>query len=108
MKSFIWKRLYNRWEAPPVTPKAGYSMLLLMPGDLPFFLEIFLRVFAEKRTEHLVEALVIPDLIPSGFRARFARFRERWPHGEVRLVPLKPLDRLMVMLARNPHANCWL
>jgi hypothetical protein len=108
VKSLIWKQFYNHWQAPSGTPRTGYSLFLLMPGDLPFFLEIFLRVFAEKRTEHLVEALVLPDLLPPGSRERFARFQERWPHGEVRLVPLKPLDQLMVKVARNPHANCWL
>jgi hypothetical protein len=108
MKSIIWKALYNRWQPPPVAPVPGYSLLLLMPGDLPFFLEIFLRVFAGKRTESLVEALVIPDLVPAGFRARFERFRERWTHGDVRLVPLKPIDQALIRLVKNPHANCWL
>lgn len=108
MKSLIWKGLYGRWRAPTVAPRAGYSLLLAMPGDLPFFLEIFLQVFAGKRTEHLVEALVLPDLVPPGFRARFGRFRERWPHGEVRLVPLRRLDQFLAGVAGNPHANHWL
>src|SRR3954453_18964664 len=103
MKSIIWKALYGRWRPPPVAPVPGYSLLLLLPGDLPFFLDIFLRVFAGKRTDSLVEALVLPDLIPPGFRARFERFRQLWTHGEVRLVPLKPMDQLLVRLARNPH-----
>jgi hypothetical protein len=108
MKSLLWKALHNRWQAPPAAPTPGYSMLMLMPGDLPFFLDIFLRVFAGKRTEHLVEALVLPDLVPPGFRARFDRFRERWPHGDVRLVTLKPVDQFLVKMVKNPHANCWL
>jgi hypothetical protein len=108
MKSIIWKALYGHWRRPRVAPVPGYSLLLLMPGDLPFFLEIFLRVFAGKRTDSLVEALVIPDLVPAGFRDRFDRFRGHWPHGDVRLVTLRPVDRYVVKLARNPHANCWL
>ena len=108
MKSKIWEILYNRWKAPAHEPEAGYALFLPMPGDLPFFLDIFLQVFAGKRTEHLVEALILPDVVPAGFRSRFARFQERWPHGEVRLVPFKPLDRFLTKVVGNPHANHWL
>jgi len=108
MKSLIWRLLYRRWRKPARPPKAGYTLLLPMPGDFPFFLDIFARVFADKRSEHLVEALVIPDQVPPGFRERFDRLARSWPLGEIRLVPLRPLDQRLANLVRNPGAYHWL
>ncbi len=108
MKGQFYKIFYRAWSKPAQPPVPGYTLLLMMPGDLPFFFEIFLRVFADVKTEHLVETLVIPDKSSPAFRERFARFERAWPHPGLRLVEFKPLDRGIVRALNNPGANNWL
>jgi hypothetical protein len=107
MKARICKLLYRSWRRPLGTPRDGYALLLPMPGDMPFFLDIFRCVVGPRQDEHRVEALVLPDRVPPGFRARFERFADLWP-GDVRLVPFQPVAQLLANLVRNGHANHWL
>lgn len=108
MLSQLYKAFYGRWERPTASPKPGYTLWMFLPGDLPFFFDIFLGVFAGKRAEHLVETVVVPDLSTPELRARFGRFRDAWPHGEVRMVEFKPLDRWLTRTMHNPHTINWL
>lgn len=108
IKSAIWKTLYSRWRSPAGEARPGYSLLLLIPGDLPVFLRIALAVCARQRGERLVETLVIPDRQPKGFAGLVDRFTADWPHRKPRIVSLGPIDRLVVERMRNPHFNCWL
>jgi hypothetical protein len=109
MLSQLYKVFYRRWNRPPAHPKRGYSLWILMPGDLPFFFDIFLAVFAAKKTEHLVETIIVADESSPELNRRFERFAEVWPHGAVRMVRLRPLDRLLIkLMKRHPHLMCWL
>lgn len=108
LRNRLYQALYTKWRRPAAPPRPGYSLMLFVPGDLPFFLDIFLRVFAEKDLGQMVEALVVPDRCSGAFRGRFARFADAWPHGAPRLVEFGPFDRLLLRAVRNPHANHWL
>ncbi len=108
MLSRLYKMFYGRWGRPSASARPGYTLWLFMPGDLPFFFDIFLGVFAGKRTEHLVETVVVPDLSTPELRARFEAFRSAWPHGEVRMVDFRPLDRWLTRAMHNPHTINWL
>lgn len=57
-KATIWKWLYARWSKPVVEPIPGYTILLMVPGDLPVFLKIALEMCITQNPEHLVETLV--------------------------------------------------
>ncbi len=41
-KATLWKWLYAHWSQPVTRPVPGYTILLLVPGDLPVFLKIAL------------------------------------------------------------------
>lgn len=108
LKADLWKWLYPRWRTRAGDLQPGYTLLMLLPADLPFFFDIWARIFADKRTDHLVETLVIPDQLAPGLQARYDRFAASWPHGPLRMVPLRPLDRFLAARLKNPHQNCWL
>lgn len=109
MLSQLYKVFYRGWNRPPEHPKQGYSLWILMPGDLPFFFDIFLAVFAAKKTEHLVETIIVADETTPELYRRFEHFAAAWPHGAIRLVRLRFMDRLLIKIQRrHPHIMCWL
>ena len=109
MLSQLYKIFYSRWDRPPSNPREGYSLWIFMPGDLPFFFDIFLSVFADKKTDHLVETIVVADATSPELYRRFERFAELWPHGKIRLIRFRPFDRFLIgMMNRHPHYICWL
>lgn len=108
MGSPIWKILYRRWQKDHAPPTPGYTVLLPVPGDLPFFLELALRVCMKQDTKHLSEILVVPDVPSPVFRQTFSRCRQEYHDIPLRLVRLAPLDRMLVRAAKNPHHNHWI
>jgi hypothetical protein len=82
--------------------------MLLLPGDLPVFTHIAMQVCAAQDGEGLFETLIIPDKLTSEFRTSLEQELARWPHGGVRLTPLRPLEQWVATRLRNPHTNCWL
>lgn len=61
MLSQLYKAFYGRWSPSAASPRPGYTLWMFLPGDLPFFFDIFLGVFAGKKADHLVETIVVPD-----------------------------------------------
>ena len=61
MLSQLYKAFYGRWAPSAASPRPGYTLWMFLPGDLPFFFDIFLGVFAGKKADHLVETIVVPD-----------------------------------------------
>lgn len=104
----VYKRLYSSWQAPVAELTPGYSLIMLTPGDLPFFLKISLEVCATQNPEHLVETIVVPDskLMP-GFSQLLDEWAQEYPAGPVRLVTLSPLEIAFNRYHRNPFNNCW-
>lgn len=104
----FWKRFYAQWDKS-ASPVPGYTLLILAPGDLPFFLKIAMEVCATQNPEHLVETLVIPDnrLLP-GFSERLHNWSKDYPVGPIRLVPQQPLEWAFTRFHKNAHNNCWL
>lgn len=107
LKTAIWKTAYRRWALPTSCPRPGYSLLLLVPGDLPIFLRIAMTVCARQAHEHLVETLVIPDVPTPEFWRTFETLRAGWNGGDIRVVQLRGLSRAITRL-NNPFHNCWL
>lgn len=107
-KGTIWKLLYPRWRRPVIEPIPGYSILMLVPADLPFFLKIALEICSTQNPKHLVETLVIPDKQIPGFPEILAAYSKDYSLSPIRLVPPKPLDRFIATYQDNAHNNCWL
>jgi hypothetical protein len=106
IKEKFWEKFY-KWDELFGDPVPGYTILLPIPGDLPFFLKIALEVCALQAPHHLVETLVIPDHLTSGL----PNLLETWAKnyiGPVRLVNLQPLDQLLLQKLNHPHLNHWL
>ena len=104
----LYKVAYRRWNQPRAALQPGYSLWLMLPGDMPFFFDLFLGVFANKQVENLVETLIVPDRETPGLRDRIADFAAAWPHGPVRTVGFPPLERFLSKTQTNPHALCWM
>lgn len=108
IKADFWKTFYSRWQKPKSEAVPGYSLMMLTPGDLPFFLKIALEVCARQNPEHLVETLIIPDnRLAPGFIDRLKLWSKDYP-TPVRVVPQKPLEKLFTRFHKNAHNNCWM
>lgn len=107
-KETLWKWLYGSWKKPEAEPIPGYSILMLVPADLPFFLKIALEVCATQNPKHLVETLVIPDNPVPGFPEILETYAKNYSISPIRLVKHQPLDEIIVRYQNNPHNNCWL
>jgi hypothetical protein len=108
IKNFIWKALYSRWNVTSAQKKEGYSLLLMVPGDLPVFLQIAMEQCSFQVPEHLLETVVVPDNIPPGFMKLFDSLSERWKLSPICVAPLSALEYFMTKRMNNPHLNCWL
>ncbi len=105
----FWKLFYTQWDKPETEPIPGYTIMILAPGDLPFFLKIAMEICATQNSEHLVETLIIPDnkLMP-GFSERLEAWSKDYPISPIRMVPQKPIEKLFTRFHKNAHNNCWL
>ena len=107
-KAHLWRWLYPRWRrVRKETAVKGYTVFLLVPGDLPVFLRIALETCARQRSEGLHEVLVIPDVPGPDFRRAYAKEREKHRSLPLRLVEPSLAESAMLRILRNPHANCW-
>ncbi|MCU0565153.1 MAG: hypothetical protein MUF49_00965 [Oculatellaceae cyanobacterium Prado106] len=105
----FWRYFYTQWDRPQSDPIPGYSILILVPGDLPFFLKIALETCAAQQADHLVETLIIPDnCLSAGFTERLELWGKDYAASPLRLVPQKPLEKLFTRFHKNAHNNCWM
>lgn len=90
--------IYGNWPSRQAfTP--GYTILLPIPSDMPFLLDIALEGLKQLSIPNCMSVLVVPDGAASDkdLRALVAR------HGDkrVKFIPLKPIDRILVNLPRT-------
>lgn len=105
----IWRLLYPSWKKLETEPVPGYTIMILVPGDLPFFLKIALETCARQDPKHLVETIVVPDnRFQSGFAERLQEWTKDYPAGLVRLVRQNPLENLLTRHYNHYHNNYWL
>lgn len=108
MKAKFWEIFYSNWRKD-VKPKVpGYSILMMVPGDLPVFLKIALEVCSHQDSKNLVEVVVIPDNVPNGFIEYFNKLKKNWKNSPIRLATLNPAERFIIRHCNNPHMNNWL
>ena len=98
---------YARWAEPSGEPAPGYTILMMVPADLPVFLRLALDVCAAQDPAHCVETLVVPDRpVPA-----FTELAEAWardcPAGPVRVVNVRPADVFLVRRVSASHVN-WI
>ena len=108
LNATLWKLYRSRWRTAVTDRVPGYTLLLMVPGDLPVFLRIATQTCAAQRPTNLVETLVIPDLPSAQFEAAFASAAAAWPSGPIRLVTLRPIERFVTRHTNSPHTNHWL
>lgn len=105
----FWQALYGKWDSPLEDREPGYSILLMLPGDLPVFLDIALESFRSQDLTHCAEILVIPDRPFGGFRRRFDSYASSAPDlPPLRFVNLSPVGRLFTYRLNHPHHNYFL
>lgn len=108
LNATLWKLYRSRWRTPAVERTPGYTLLLMVPGDLPVFLRIAMETCAAQKPENLVETLVIPDMPTPAFERIFEAAAKTWPSGPIRLVNLHPIERFVTRHTNSPHTNHWL
>jgi len=102
----FWDQFY-RWNELTVSPIPGYTVLLMVPGDLPIFLKIALEMCSLQASDHLVETLVIPDKLTAGLPELFESWAEEYVISPIRLVPLTPLDQFLAQKLNYPSLTHW-
>ncbi len=108
IKQWLWKIFYSRWGKTPSKKVSGYSLLLMVPGDLPVFLQIAMEQCASQNFKNLVETVVVPDNVPPGFMPLYRKLQQGWTHGPIRLSRLNASELFLTKRLNNPHTNCWL
>ncbi|MAE59847.1 MAG: hypothetical protein CMJ49_00665 [Planctomycetaceae bacterium] len=108
LMQIFWRLFYSRLRPPPADLTPGYSVLLLVPGDLPVFRRIAMDVCAKQDQTHLEELLVIPDQVSPALEAQWDSIERDWPGKSIRLVRFNAVDRWLVNQAKNPHVSVWL
>ena len=103
----VWRWLYRKWPVGP-TLEEGYTPLVMVPGDLPVFLDLSLGVLARQDRRHLREILVIADMPSARFSRHVAACARRFPDLRLREVAVGPLGRWSIRLLDNPHHNHWM
>lgn len=106
----------RRWLAPlyaprwrPAPPRApGYSVLLMVPADVPVFARLATLTCAGQRADRRREVLLVPDGWNYDFAQAWERLSREGHLPDLRLVRLGRRDRQLLRAARNPHLNCWL
>lgn len=106
-KDRFWRLAYPKWNTRSGTQE-GYSVLVMVPGDLPVFLRMANQVLHRQAGESMKELLVIPDRLTPEILAVYEQIKSDWPKGMMRLVKLKPLDRAVAGYFNSPFHNCWL
>ncbi len=105
----LWSKLYAQWQPPPTDLIPGYTIMILVPGDLPFFLKIALETCSRQNSEHLIETLVVPDnRLQAGFIERFEQYQQNYAASPVRLVAQHPVEKLFTRYYQHAHNNYWL
>lgn len=98
-----WPVRYARWgRQRPVEP--GYALVVPIPGDLPVFARIALAVCRLQDPAGRVETVVVPDVASPAVDAVVAAERDTWP-GELRVLELGPLERVMLPRLGDPGKN---
>ncbi|MDZ4859897.1 MAG: hypothetical protein SGI88_13040 [Candidatus Hydrogenedentes bacterium] len=108
MASRFWTAMYGKWRSAKVARAPGYSILMMVPGDLPVFLDLALDVCGAQDLTHCAEILVIPDRPLPEFRKRFAACAEERPNLPLRFVKLPLIDRMVTKRMNHPHHNYFL
>jgi hypothetical protein len=106
-KRLLWKTFYSNWNGQSKS-KPGYTVLVMVPGDLPVFLKIAIEVLRKQDLRSVRELLIIPDQITSGVMEVFKKIYGSWTASKIRLVKLKPLDQIITKVFNNPSHNNWL
>jgi hypothetical protein len=98
-----WRARFARWPRP-LTPTAGYTLLVPVPGDIPVFLDLALAVCRLQDHENRLSTFVIPDVRTPQIESRVAEAATTWP-GELRLLDLPHPERELLPRLRNPGKN---
>ena len=106
--NFFWKSIYTGWEKPERVSAPGYTLLLMVPGDLPVFLQIAMEICALQNAGRRIETVVVPDNISPALLELFKDLKSRWKNGPIRMARLNPFEYFVTRTMNNPHTNCWL
>ncbi len=102
MRERLWSLAYPRWRKPAPLSAGGYAFLILTPPDLHCWLDLSLRVLDRQEKAGLREILVVPDAVLPRFE-RYVRGKARTRGGiALRLVRMKPRDRLVRRMLGSP------
>jgi hypothetical protein len=107
MDRTFFKTCY-RWNDPPAAPTPGYSLFMPVPGDLPVFLKMALDLCSRQDPDHLVETLIIPDRATPALDDLIATWANSYSISPLRVVSLRPHDRLFIESLNHPQINYWI
>ncbi|MCC6153682.1 MAG: hypothetical protein IT367_07980 [Candidatus Hydrogenedentes bacterium] len=108
LASRFWTTMYGKWRSARKDRSPGYTILMMVPGDMAVFLDLALDVCGGQDLTHCAEILVIPDRPSPEFRKRFEAAQDERAHLPMRLVTLPFVDRLVTRKMNNPHHNYFL
>ncbi len=106
-KRLLLQFLYPRWKRPAGSVRAGYSILLPMPSDLPVFYRIAMRVLGRQNLQNANDVIIVPDNPRRAFRDIVMRDRARSLAVPVVLAESSGLKRAVARVYNRPNHFHW-
>jgi hypothetical protein len=107
MKKILWKLLYRDWEDKSESLVPGYTVLLPVPGDMPFLSTLALKACRAQKDINMHELFLIPDHIPAKLKSFYEQIVLEEADVPSRLVRMSTLDYIASKYCGNSQRH-WL
>lgn len=107
MKKTLWKYLYRDWENRGEALIPGYTVLLTVPGDMPFLSTLALQACRAQKDINMHELLLIPDHMPLKLKPFYERIVNDKADVPSRLVKMSALDYFTAKVCGNSQRH-WI
>jgi len=107
LKKMLWKLLYRDWEEKKEPLLPGYTVLLTVPGDMPFLSTLALKACRAQKDIHMHELLLVPDHIPAKLDSFYERIVSEEAAVPARLIRMSPVDYIATMFCGNSQRH-WI
>lgn len=107
MKNKLWKVLYHNWKNKNESLVPGYTVLLTVPGDMPFLSTLALKACRLQKDKNMHGLFLIPDHIPAKLEKFYAQIVVEKSGVPTRLVKMSPIDYLVSKYCGNSQRH-WI
>lgn len=101
-KGFVFRRLYSHWK-PVTSTKAGYSIIMPMPEDMPFLMRLAIEGLKCIDTSNCKQFIVVGDGYSNDHCSALKRELQRYGETSIGFCELPFLHRMVARRISCPH-----